>query len=455
MKPARWYYPLLSLLLAAISGLLLALALPPRQIGFLGWLAFIPLLVAARLSRRIIAACCGLICSLTTALVLSGRLTDAAQYANLLAIFGSLGMVLAFVAASASAAKKMSPAIEPFFIACVGVTAELLSICLFPVNVAISQYRNPAMLHLASITGIWGVSFLIWLVSASVIALFRDSRKASPAAAISVIALVAALGVGFPANSDGRTMRVAAIQAADPLSAADRTRDVRGMADVVVWPEHRLDGTEASAPSQAAKRNRIPVVANIREYAHKGIYYNTAYLFDASGRVIGKQRKRFPFGNENQLFSRGKQSQPIDCGKAKLGMAICFDSQFTAVTRDLARKGADIAMIPIHDPETPNSLINYLHATFIPFRAAENGMPIVCAECYGLSSIIDGSGRIIARSPAGSSGAVFAPVRLRSTRTIATRWGDWFGYLCALLTVLIPAAHLSRITGTKGDARNE
>ena len=432
MKPARWYDPLLSLLLAAASGLLLALALPPRQISFVGWIAFVPLLLAARLSRPLIAACCGLICSLTTALILSGRLTNAAQYANLLAIFGTLGIVLAVATGLASVGKKLSPAIEPFFVACAGVTAELLSLCLFPVNVAVSQYGNPAMLYLASITGIWGVSFLIWLVPASVIAILRDSRKAWPSAAISAIALIAALGVGFPSSSGGRTLRVAAIQAANSYSAADETKDIRGKADIVVWPEHRLDGFETSVPSQSAKKNRVCIVANIREYAHNGKYYNTAYLFDASGRVIGKQRKRFPFGNENQLFARWKCSQPIECGGMRVGLAICFDSQFTAVTRDLARNGAEVVCIPIHDPEMPNSLINSLHAAFFPFRAAENGLPIVCAECHGLSSIIDGSGRIIARSPAGTGGAVFAPVRLRSTRTIATRWGDWFAYLCVV-----------------------
>lgn len=456
MKAIRKCYPIIAVGLAAISGALFACSVPPRHIGFLGWVAFIPLLLAARITRPLIAAGCGLLCSLTAALILSGRIGEASQYGNLVAVFGSLGLVLAFTAGFASLGRKLSPAVEPFFIACAGVTAELLVVGIFPINVALSQYANPAMLRLASYTGIWGVSFLIWLAPASIIAMLRKPRAAWPAFAVAVVALVASATVKLPIEQGGRVLRVAAIQAADPYRALKRTEDVRGLADLVVWAEHRIEpGPEARMPLTAAKSNELAVVADLREPRKGGKPYNTAYLVGPDGKVVGRQRKRFPFGDENRIFSRGRESRPIQCGGASVGMAICYDTQFSTVIRDLARNGAEVVCVPIHDPEMPNSLLNYLHGAVIPFRAAENGVSIICAECYGLSSIIGGSGRIIARAPTGSFGAVYAPVRLRTARTLATRWGDWFALLCATMMVLTPVAASLKRRHSKSEPINE
>lgn len=445
MKTVRCCYPILALLLAAISGALFAFAAPPRQFAVLGWIAFLPLLLAARITRPVIAVGCGLICSLTAALILAGHINEASQFGNLVAVFGSLGLVLAFAAGVASLGKKLGPAVEPFFIACAGVTAELLSVVVFPINVAISQYQNPAMLRLASITGIWGVSFLIWLVPASILAMFRRPKSAWPAFALGMMAVVASATVKLPVEQGGRVVRVAAIQAADPYSAARKTKQVRGAAELVVWGEHLIGtGPEQRIPMKAAKANKLCIVANLRESPKDGKPYNTACLIGPDGATMARQRKRFPFGRENGIFARGKESTPVKCAGATVGMAICFDTQFTTVIRDLTRKGADVICVPIHDPEMPSSLLNYLHVAVITFRAAENGLPIVCAECYGLSSIIDGSGRIIASAPTGTFGATCAPVRLRTAKTVATRWGDWFAYLCAVGMIVALASKLRK-----------
>ena len=142
------------------------------------------------------------------------------------------------------------PAFEPFFIASAAVTGELLSVMIFPINAAISQYQVPAMLKLASYTGIWGVSFLVWLVPAALIAMVRKPRAAWPAIAIALIALTAAAVVRFPVESGGKMLRAAVIQAPDGHNALRQTRNVQ--ADVVVWPEHHLDEID-KLPATAAE----------------------------------------------------------------------------------------------------------------------------------------------------------------------------------------------------------
>lgn len=422
--------PLLGLPLAIVSGVMLAFALPPWGIGALGWVAFLPLLLAGRMSRPVVAAGYGLLATLTCAVILSGRLSEASQFGNVFATFGTLGLVLAFSGLFGSVSARLNPVFGPLFVACAGVTAELASIWVFPVNVAISQYQNPAMLKVTSYTGIWGVSFLIWFVPAAVIAMFRKPKAAWPALAVALIAVAAGGIVRFPIAQQGRVLRVAAIQTPYAYEARRLTHDIADKVSLVVWPEQRLNPADGN-PSRAARDNRVYVVADIIESRGKAKPYNTAYLFSPSGQVIGKQTKRFPFGIENRICSRGTESRPIDRGGFCAGMAVCFDTQFTVVARDLVRRGADIVLVPVHDPEMPSSLLNYLHGAIIPFRAAENGVPIVWADSKGLSAIVDGSGRIITRAPVRSVGAVFAAVRLGHSTTLASVYGDYFAYACA------------------------
>ena len=80
-----------------------------------------------------------------------------------------------------------------------------------PVNTAISQYRNTAMLHVAAFTGIWGISFLIWLAPALLIAMLTRSKPAFIIFAIVLLAVVVAY-LPIVGLNNGPTMEVAAIQ---------------------------------------------------------------------------------------------------------------------------------------------------------------------------------------------------------------------------------------------------
>ena len=127
----------------------------------------------------------------------------------------------------------------------------------------------------------------------------------------------------------------------------------------------------------------------------------------------------------------------MKCDGFTAGMAICYDTQFTSVIRDIANKEAKVVLVPIHDPELPNCLLNFLHSATLTFRAAENSAPIVAADGSGVSSIIDGSGRILARAGEHSIEAICGTVKLRSTRTLASKVGDYLAYLCASVMILM------------------
>lgn len=440
MKTGSVWATLLALILAPLSGVALAYALPPRDINLLGWIAFIPLLLAARLTRPIIAMGCALFCVLACVGVLVHNVSSAAQFANLVAAFGSLGIVLAIVSGLASmASKRLGSRALPIFIACAGVTAEFIGTRLFPVSVAITQHANPAALNLASCTGIWGVTFLIWLVSASIIEMFCNPKQAWPVVLVAPVILAICFVVPHPALwSRSKTIKVAAVQAPDPYNASDITEKLGGRAELVVWPEHVMESNCREA-NDVADNDNIYLVASyqVKEKAEKP--YNLAHILSPQGKIMGTSKKQHLFGKEVFIYSSGKASRPVKCGALSIGTAICFDTEYTDVTRRLARQGADIICVPNHDPEMPNFLFSYLHSAVIPFRAAENGVPIIWAESYGRSMVVDGSGRVIAQAPAGKMMSVVTNLHTSRCFTFYKFAGDYFVYvsIAALLILLM------------------
>jgi apolipoprotein N-acyltransferase len=54
------------------------------------------------------------------------------------------------------------------FVACAGVAVEwLTTLSPLPVGIALCQWRAQEFIQIASLAGIWGVSFLLWLVNAA------------------------------------------------------------------------------------------------------------------------------------------------------------------------------------------------------------------------------------------------------------------------------------------------
>lgn len=432
MRMNLWYLPLLSTVLAAVSGVLLALSLPPSGVSILGWVALLPLLVASILMRRLLfAALCGLVTSAAAAIFLAGTNLTPSQIGNLTGAFGSLGIVFAAAAILAQFGYwRLHSALWPFYAAAAGVAAELLGSTLFPVYVAISQYQTPGALRLSSYTGVWGVTFLLWLVPASLIALIASPRRSWPSAALAVAAVTAVLLTGSTPDSGGRRVATAAVQAPDGWAAANVTRELGRDVKLVVWPEHLMASVRRMPYEVAAETGKHVVASYVRVVrAEKPL--NTAVLISPDGRPIGTCAKRRLFGRESLDYSRGTNACTAMCDGVRVGLAICFDTVFTDVTRDLARRGARIVLVPNSDPEMPNLLFNHLHAAIVAFRAAENGIPIVWSESHGLSAIYGASGTIVARAPGHAVTSAQANVPIRTRTTLYTRIGDSFAYACA------------------------
>ncbi|MES1228130.1 MAG: hypothetical protein ABUL72_05625, partial [Armatimonadota bacterium] len=177
------------LLLALSSAVLFALGLPPYNLEWLGWFALAPLFIAVQGRRPLESIGLGLITGIVCGVLHSGWSRNSLSV--LWGFIPFLWMTFLFAGVATAARSRGQNGVRwILWVTVVGVTGEWLTTFLpIPINTALCQYRQVALIQLASITGIWGVSLLLWLMNA-VIADAIIGRRLVPRVAVPAAAAV-------------------------------------------------------------------------------------------------------------------------------------------------------------------------------------------------------------------------------------------------------------------------
>lgn len=218
----------------------------------------------------------------------------------------------------------------------------------------------------------------------------------------------------------------------DTLFAQTRAAAAQG-AQLVVWPEGVYLG-EPQVEQAEALQNLV---------AETGVYLAFGYIVETPeglrnesilvtpqgefSDVYGKAHPVF-FAGETSL-SRG--SYPVhDTELGMIGIPICYDLDFTDVSRIMAGQGAQLLAAPSNDW----SGIAFHHYTHTVFRAIENRTAIVKSERAYDSSVVDAYGRILSHTatPEGSQDLLVSDVALGSANSPYIALGDWVGILCLI-----------------------
>jgi len=179
---------------------------------------------------------------------------------------------------------------------------------------------------------------------------------------------------------------------------------------------------------------------------------NRAYLVDGTGRERATYDKMqlVPFGEyvpyAHVLFfvsqvvtavgqlGAGVVPTVFDLGGARFGALICYEGIFPALTRRFVRDGANFLVNVTNDAWYGDSSAPYQHLAQAAFRTVENRVPMVRAANTGISAVIDADGRIRWQGPLFETLWHVDDIRWPGIRTIYTRYGDVFVYLCVLVT---------------------
>ena len=152
-----------------------------------------------------------------------------------------------------------------------------------------------------------------------------------------------------------------------------------------------------------ASHYNVNVVGGSIPFIDKGKIYNTSFVFNRMGKLLGVYRKIHLFGlmGEDRVFERGSDLCLFELEGVKCGLTICYDLRFPELFRSLALKGAEVIFVPA---QWPLARINHWKI-LLQARAIENQCYVIgvnrCGQegdlVFGGSSlVIDPWGDIIA-----------------------------------------------------------
>jgi apolipoprotein N-acyltransferase len=234
--------------------------------------------------------------------------------------------------------------------------------------------------------------------------------------------------------------------------------------DLVVWPEtatpfyfmhdddlsklvlagiHEI-GTDflIGSPAFTLKNNKIE-------------YYNSAFLVNAAGNVNGRYDKTHlvPFGEYVPMkkwlpfvskmvegvgdFYSGEKGRTMKWQNSRIGMLICYEIIFPALSRAMVQNHASILVNLTNDAWYGRSSAPYQHFSMSVFRAVENRRSLIRAANTGISGFVDPSGSVIETTRIFEDAVITQKVPLIQMETLYSRFGDVFAITCSGLSVLL------------------
>lgn len=113
-------------------------------------------------------------------------------------------------------------------------------------------------------------------------------------------------------------------------------------------------GYSMSRMRKKARERKIYLIATLFEEESAGIYYDTAFVIDPDGEIIGKYRKVMPglyLSLERIYFRFGSRFSVFQVGEWKVGIVICYDTFFPEHARCSAVNGAELIVVPFAAPK--------------------------------------------------------------------------------------------------------
>ncbi len=335
---------------------------------------------------------------------------------------------------------------------------------------AYTQYGSLTFMQLLSVTGMWGITFLVgWFATVVNYAWERSFSWPQIRRGLAIFAcvLLAVMAYGSirlayfqPAAG---TVRVAAFTAVDFREKQDELFQTRGTdweaflrlaaerydpyfettsreaqagAKIVLWPEMALQVAADDEPALIARGQEVS--------RQEGIYLAMSWMklyeedrpsqvklviTDPAGDVVLEHVKYG--GAMIEGFEPGDGIlRTVETPYGTLSGLICWDTDFPVTVSQAGRNGTDILLSPSLEFRAADPM----HAQMAVFRAIENGVSMVRQADNGLSVVTDPYGRTLAAMDhfTASERVMVAQVPTQGIFTIYSVIGDLFGWLAVV-----------------------
>ena len=357
--------------------------------------------------------------------------------------------------------------------------------------IAYTQFGNLPLLQVMSVTGMWGVTFLVMWFGSLVNWVWEKRLDWSQVRGgiityASILTAVMLLGGARLATSPAQasSVRVASFTAAQQIEQfyqgmgkkgydssikmADRDRntlhellstmhesmfertkhEIAGGASIVLWPE---------GATRVLQEDEPKFLARGCEVARSGQAYLLLAYFVVPREtpwLLGENKSVFitPAGDVKWHYLKthpvpGATDKPglgivpiSDTPFGRIASVICYDMDFTNLVNQAGKASADIMLVPAWDWRA----IDPLHTVMATFRAIENGFSMVRQSGEGLSIAVDYQGKVLASMDyyTAKDQHMTAQVPTKGTRTVYSYIGDTFAWLCLVCLLLLSAISL-------------
>lgn len=364
-----------------------------------------------------------------------------------------------------------------------------------------TQYKSISIIQLSDITGVYGISFILALFSATVYEFIRRYRLKNSFPLREGLLLLATLLIPLSYGSikmsyykePERVLTAALIQGNIEQGLKwnkeykEKTVDIyrtlsekahreAGNLDIIVWPEtavpfyYQQTGSLTRKVRAISKDLDAPILFGSPAYKFENKkvgYLNSAFLIAPTVdkrniETIGRYDKYHlvPFGEYVPLgkylffmnkitagigdFLPGKGVMTLDMAGSgsrgphvSYGPLICYEGIFPDLVRRFVKKGANVLVNITNDAWYGRSSAPYQHLSAIAFRSVENGIYTLRAANTGVTAIIDPLGRIEGETAIFEEGFLTGRIGLADKRTFYTTYGDVFAIALSILSFLL------------------
>jgi apolipoprotein N-acyltransferase len=317
----------------------------------------------------------------------------------------------------------------------------------------VSQYQMVPLIQIASITGVYGISFLVaWVSLALLQAVLLALRNpgaypvwlAELFAPLLIVAFLFNLGSRHVRQDapTPRSLRITLVQPTIPQTliqnpAADDEQfrnllrlSEQALADptgLLIWPEAaapkllRYDKEAFETISSLARSHHIWLIIGTDDAERRDgakpeeiDCFNSSFLMSPEGKLVERYSKRslVIFGEYNPLqhwlpflkylspieggFTPGSRAVPFELKDLGVmaSVLICFEDIFPQLARSDVKLNTDFIVNLTNDGWFDRSAAQWQHAATAVFRSVENGVPLIRCTNNGLTCWADAYGRI-------------------------------------------------------------
>lgn len=362
----------------------------------------------------------------------------------------------------------------------------------FPWNLAgYAAAYEIALLQIVTITGIYGLSFLVAVYNSLVAwtAIERSPRSAISLASVTAILMLAAIaGARFVPRPVARHI-AHLVQTNFPQSESypanwmeihspemeelERVSVEAAHASpgFIVWPEvpapFSFQDVKFAERAQRIARDSgneflVGVVDWRQDKAGNWDASNSATLLSPQGARSFTYDKvhLVPFGEYVPLrpwlffahhliaeisdFTPGKEYSAGSLPGGRFGVFICYEAIFPDEVRRFTKRGAGLLINISNDGWFGRSAAPLQHVMMARVRAVENRRWLLRDTNNGYTVSVDPYGRIVAALAPDIRSQLDAPYEFRTDLTFYTRWGDWLAWVCVVASAVLMALGFAR-----------